>query len=587
MDTPEPAAIISTGLIVWALLLLATTLAIVKARRAAREMGRRTQELARRAEQLRLLNRISFLLSQETQRRGVARAGTEFLVQEMGIGHAVFWRPDSEGEPEEPWLSFPEDDQSAAPLLLPEAQRIILARTAGRGSAPIILHRDSQDQRPQPLRITGAPARDFVLYIPLRGGSPREGILELYSGHGPWEPGHWELLGPVAAQLGGALQRARRYEEMRQQADLDFVTGLFNHRFMQVYLERLVTAEATRRRSFALLLMDVDDFKTINDTYGHSMGDRVLQAVADQLKLMTDRVGTVGRFGGDEFIVVLPNHSREEACAFAQAFQDWLANYALRTPGGQRIGIVVSCGLAVFPEDGEQRQELLAVADAQLYQQKRPGPHSGGHRRNRRERPDLGTFGFLERLVTSVDNKDHYTLAHCESTAEYAVMLAQEIGLSPWAQRTLRLAALLHDVGKICIPDDILRKAGQLTPEEFAVIKHHASMAEHLIVDVPNAEEVREIARHHHEHFDGSGYPDGLQGEEIPHLARILAVGDAFSAMTLERPYRKGLSGKEAYAELQRVAGTQLDPDLVQAFGRVLTALEENVAVSAVTPSGS
>ncbi len=581
MDTPEPAAIISAGVTVWTLLLLAAMVAIVRARGAAQEMERRTVELARRAEQLRLLNRISFLLSRENQRRGVARVGTEFLVQEMGVERAVFWRPDSEGEPETPWLSFPEDGQSAAPPLLPEAQRIILARTAGRGSTPVILRRDSQDQRPQPLRITGAPARGFVLYIPLRGGSPREGVLELYSGENPWTPSHWELMAPVAAQFGGALQRARHYEEMRQRADLDFVTGLFNHRFMQVYLQRLVTADGARKHAFALLLMDVDDFKTINDTYGHSMGDRVLQAVADQLKLMTDRVGTVGRFGGDEFIVVLPNHSRQEACAFAQAFQDWLANYALMTPGGQSIAIVVSCGLALFPEEGERRQELLAVADARLYQRKRPDPHCGGHRRNRHERPAPGTFGFLEGLVTSVDNKDHYTRAHCESTAEYAVMLAQEIGLSPSAQRTLRLAALLHDVGKICIPDDILRKPRQLTPEEFAVIKHHACMAEHLIVDVPGAEEVREMVRHHHEHFDGSGYPDGLQGEQIPHLARILAVGDAFSAMTLDRPHRKGLPREEAHAELQRVAGTQLDPDLVQAFGRALTTLEEDLAVSA------
>jgi len=581
MDTPEPAAIISAGVIAGTLFLLAAMLAIVKAWKAAREMERRTVELARRAEQLRLLNRISFLLSQETQRRGVARVGTEFLVQEMGVEHAIFWRPDSEGDPEEPWMSAPENGQAAALPLLPEAQRIILARTAGRGSTPVIVRRDSEDQRPQPLRIADAPATGFVLYIPLRGGSPREGVLELYSGQDPWAPGHWELVGPLAAQLGGALQRARHYEEMRQRADMDFVTGLFNHRFMQIYLQRLVTAEAARERTFAVLLMDVDEFKTINDTYGHSVGDRVLQAVADQLKLMTDRVGMVGRFGGDEFIVVLPNHSRQEACAFAQAFQDWLANYSLRTPGGHSIAIIVSCGLSVFPEDGEQRQELLAVADARLYQRKRSDPHSGGHRRNRHGRPALGTFGFLEGLVTSVDNKDHYTRAHCESTAEYAVMLAQEIGLSPSGQRMLRLAALLHDAGKICIPDDILRKTGQLTPEEFAVIKHHVSIAEHLIVDVPSAEEVREIVRHHHERFDGSGYPDGLRGEDIPHLARILAVSDAFSAMTLNRPHRKGLTGEEAWAELRRVAGSQLDPDLVQAFGRALTAPEDDLAVAA------
>lgn len=298
---------------------------------------------------------------------------------------------------------------------------------------------------------------------------------------------------------------------------------------------------------------------------------------------MTDRVGTVGRFGGDEFIVILPNHSRQEACTFAHAFQDWLANCTLTTPGGRRISIPISWGLAVFPEDGDRRQELLAVADARLYEHKRPASHSGAHRRNHRGRPGLGMFGFLEGLVASVDNKDHYTRAHCETTADYAVMLAQEIGLSPSAQRTLRLAALLHDVGKICIPDDILRKRGQLTPEEFTVIKHHVSIAEHLIVDVPDAEEVREVARHHHERFDGNGYPDGLRGEAIPRLARILAVADAFSAMTLDRPGRKGLPRRQAYAELHRVAGSQLDSHLVQAFGRALSALEEEPAVSAAT----
>lgn len=190
-------------------------------------------------------------------------------------------------------------------------------------------------------------------------------------------------------------------------------------------------------------------------------------------------------------------------------------------------------------------------------------------------------FGFLDGLVSCIDSKDHYTRAHCETTAEYAVMLAQQVGLSPSALRTLRLAALLHDVGKICIPDDILRKPGELTPEEFAVIKHHVSIAEELIVDVPNAHEVREIARHHHERFDGHGYPDGLQGEEIPFLARVLALADAFSAMTLDRPHRKGRPSDEAYAELQRFAGAQFDPKLVKPFGQAIAAQEDEWAVSA------
>ena len=582
MDMPGSAAIIiGAGVSAWVLLLLTTALAIVRARRAGRAMEGRARELARRAEQLRLLNRISLLLSQATRRRGVALAAIEFLVRDMGAGCAVFWPPDRQREPNAPQFASPADGESRPSPLLPEAQRTILARTAARGSTPLILRRDSPDQRPQPLQVTAAPEADFVLYVPLLGGSPCGGVLEVYSGPDRWGRDRWELLEPLAAQLGGALQRARQYDEMRERADLDFVTGLFNHRFMQVYLQRLLAAEATRGRSCAVLLLDVDNFKAVNDTHGHSVGDRVLQAIADQLKLSTDRVGTVGRFGGDEFIVVLPNHARPDAVAFAQAFQDWLASYAVTTPGGQKIPILVSCGLAMFPEDGDHRQKLLAAADARLYQCKRRNPRSGGRRRSDRDDRASGTFGLLEGLVTSVDSKDHYTRAHCESTAEYAVMLAQELGLSPSAQRTLRLAAILHDVGKICIPDQILRKHGELTPEEFAIIKHHVSIAEHLIVDVPAAEEVREIVRHHHERFDGSGYPDGLAGEEIPYLARVLAVADAFSAMTLDRPHREGRPHGEARAELQRVAGSQLDPTLVSAFARVMTAAEDEPAVSA------
>ena len=578
---PELTSVIGAAVAAWLLLLLAAVLAIAKGRHTRKEMQRQTGQLIRRAEQLRLLNRLASVLPQQTRRRTIARAATEFFVREMGAGRAVYWRPDSEGEPENPWVSFPTNGQPEAPELLPEAQRIILARAAGRGTATLILRDESPDRRPLPLHLADAPARGFTLYVPL-GGSSREGVLEIYSGREPWGRDRWELLAPLTAEFADSLQRARRYEEIRERADIDFVTGLFNHRYMHVYLQRLVSFEAQRERNFAVLLMDVDNFKAFNDTYGHSVGDRVLQAVADQLKLMADRVGVVGRFGGDEFIVILPDHSRQEARAFGQAFQDWLTNYALKTPAGQSLSILVSWGLAVFPDDANRRQELLAVADARLYESKRSRSPKVDRRRNRsRRNTGMGIFGLLGDLVTSVDRRDHYTRAHCESTAEYAVMLAQEIGLSPAAQRTLRLAALLHDVGKICIPDDILRKPGQLTPEEFAVIKHHASMAANLIVDVPNADEVREIARHHHERFDGGGYPDGLRGEEIPFLARVLALADAFSAMSLDRPYRKSLPRDGAYAELQRVAGTQLDPELVKAFSGVMATMEDESAVPA------
>ena len=165
-------------------------------------------------------------------------------------------------------------------------------------------------------------------------------------------------------------------------------------------------------------------------------------------------------------------------------------------------------------------------------------------------------------------------------------MLAQQLGLSPAAQRTLRLAALLHDVGKIGIPDDILRKPGPLSAEEFEVIKHHINIADHLIVDIPHADEVRKLVRSHHERWDGSGYPQRLNGEQIPYLARILSVADAFSAITMDRPYRRALPCDEACAELGRAAGTQLDPVLVQAFTQAVRGREvETAPQGLVTPA--
>lgn len=550
-------------------------------------VAERTRQLSERNEQLRLINHLTSLLAEENSREGVAGAVGQFLIEEMGAAEVAYWRPGPDGEPDGPWLSFPEgsfggdvrSQEGAA------ARRAIFARAAARAALPLALDLAAPEP-PRPLDPARPPPGEFVLYLPLPGSIVQEGLLEISAGGSTWGSARWEIVQTLAFEIGAALQRARHFEELREQADLDYVSGLFNHRYMQSYLQQLLQTAAARKRTLALLLMDVDNFKRFNDTYGHSVGDRVLQLVGGQLKLMADRIGTVGRFGGDEFIVVLRGQSRQQAQAYAQAFQDWLPDAGFKT-AGDSVPIFVSCGVAVFPDDADRRQELLAVADARLYESKNSGSRvvSRSRRRAPRSGPTLGVFGLLESLVTSVDRRDNYTRAHCETVAEYAALLGQEIGLSPTAQRVLRLASLLHDVGKICIPDHILRKSTRLTGPEFAVIRHHVAIAQHLIVDVPNAVEVRTLALHHHERFDGRGYPDGLRGEAIPYLARVLAVADAFSAITLDRPYRRGLPPQEAYAELQRVAGSQLDPQLVEVFGRVVARLLEDAPVVAPVPA--
>ena len=350
-----------------------------------------------------------------------------------------------------------------------------------------------------------------------------------------------------------AEERFGHTPALRDQANLDPVTGLYNRRFMQTYLQRLLAIAARRRRSVALLVLQA--------AHAPAAPGDFLTTVAGQLRLMTDKVGIVGRLSGDQFAVVLPDHSFAEARALAQAFDDCLI---------AADGSSLSWGIAVFPDDGLARGPLLTAARKRLAGACRAhAPRS----RNGDGSSAAAVLGLLERLVSSIDRRDHYTRAHCENTAAYCLALARVLRLDQQRCRTLRLAALLHDVGKIGIPDDILRKPGPLTPDEFAIVKHHVNIAGHLIVGIPCAAEVRDIALHHHERWDGSGYPDGLKGEAIPYLARLLAVADAFAAVTMDRPHSPSLSPRAAYAELRRVAGSQLDPQLVVAFGAVVEGL--------------
>jgi diguanylate cyclase (GGDEF)-like protein len=388
------------------------------------------------------------------------------------------------------------------------------------------------------------------------------------------------LLRTLGIEIGAALERARLFEEAREQADRDFVTGLHNHRFVQNELERMLRACVRQGRPLSLVLMDIDNFKLFNDTYGHPAGDRLLKLVAGHLASTCKGEALAGRFGGDEFIVVLPGADRQEAVAFTHSLQEWAVGQGLQLRDGERIPLRMSYGLASYPDHGDSRHELLAAIDTNLYESKLLGGKIVARSQVQGERGELrrlSTFGLLESLVTSVDNKDHYTRAHTENVTDYALLLAEELGFSENVRRTLRIAGLLHDVGKICIPDRILRKPGPLTDEEYEIIKQHIVIADYLLVDLPNVDEVRSAVLHHHERFDGSGYVRGLKGEEIPLLGRLMAVADAFSAMVLDRPYRQGRSFEEALDELRRCSGTQFDPQMVDAFVR---AVERQLAAA-------
>ncbi|MGZ6313385.1 MAG: HD domain-containing phosphohydrolase [Candidatus Limnocylindrales bacterium] len=359
-------------------------------------------------------------------------------------------------------------------------------------------------------------------------------------------------------------------EQLVEASKRDALTGLLNHgSVVAVLSEQVEKVREAGTGIVGLALVDVDNFRLLNDTYSHGAGDFTLLEVSRLLRAELSQASILGRFGPDEFLVVAPPECADDLEPAIERLREGLAELALEFGRYERLPVSVSAGVAYFPEDGDAVTELLSQATVALVEAKASGGNGvqvAGDASDDRLVAERSSFDVLQGLVIAVDNKDRYTKRHSEDVARYALFLADRIDLDPELRPTLHLAGLLHDVGKIGIPDTILRKPGPLTPEEYDVVKQHVALGDMIVRDLPNIDLVRGGVRHHHERWDGHGYLDRLIGEEIPIIARIMAIGDAFSAMTTTRPYRKALTVEEALRRLTDAAGSQLDPTLVVAF---------------------
>jgi putative nucleotidyltransferase with HDIG domain len=277
----------------------------------------------------------------------------------------------------------------------------------------------------------------------------------------------------------------------------------------------------------------------------------------------------VGRCGGDEFMVVFLGSDAHHAAAAGGRVRSLLAAQPFETPGGDRLPLPVCCGVAATAEVGRCPSSLIAAADSALYSSKgRGGDAITLHLSQDEEEddPNRTKFDVLNGLVTAIDHKDRYTKKHSEDVTQYALALADALQLSDETMSAVRIAGLLHDVGKIGVPDGILRKPGKLTDQEFEVMKGHVTISSLIIHGLPYLTDIIDAVAHHHERWDGRGYPNGCTGTDIPLLGRVMAVADAFSAMTLDRPYRAAMSVEAALAEIEKGAGTQFDPELARIF---------------------
>jgi len=372
-----------------------------------------------------------------------------------------------------------------------------------------------------------------------------------------------------AANRRIGLQALRLAEAARH----DPLTGLLNHGSIVEHLSGAIEAAGPRDIDVGIALIDIDNFRMLNETHGHAAGDFVLMQLARELEIERGPSSTIGRFGPDEFLVVARNGTARELEPTIEGLRRRLDATALDVGAAEQLPVSISVGIAHFPWHASSATDLLSAATVALGEAKSGG---GGGVRTAGEwdddtKPGHGHFDVYRALVIAVDTKDRYTKRHSEDVARYAVFLARELGLDDALVDIVRTAGLLHDVGKIGVPDDVLRKPGKLTAHEYDIVKQHVVLGDLIVRDLPASWLIRTGIRHHHERWDGTGYVDHLEGEAIPLIARLLAVADAFSAMTTSRPYRKSLDVREALRRIEDGAGTQLDASLATAF---VTAME-------------
>ncbi len=388
-------------------------------------------------------------------------------------------------------------------------------------------------------------------------------------------------------------ERNRQLMDARAQAATDPLTGLGNHRTFHKRIRDEVASTQENGASVGLILLDIDGFKGINDSLGHLAGDDILRKLALALRGIVNE-GDAYRYGGDEFAVVLPGASHNKTAEVAEQLR--LAVEGMTV--GDDDKLTVSLGVGSLPEMAASAEELVYRADMAMYWAKSTGKNRVGdwdgllsrrteetgseYLSGRRTQSD----DVVAALLSALAAKDPVTRAHSDRCTWYVARLAKQLGLSEQDTSAAALAALLHDVGKLAIPDYVLCKPGPLDENEWVQIRQHPTIALHMLSHIEEISDAIPIVLHHHEHFDGSGYPDSLAGHDIPIASRVMHVIDAFDAMTTDRPYRKAMPVEAAVEELRRNSGSQFDPDVVEAFLKMLSDDGLCPLLSAAVPEG-
>lgn len=434
--------------------------------------------------------------------------------------------------------------------------------------------RDQKPARTQASKRTGTCCpTDFACHTavaaPVRVAGQLWGvIMAANEGDGRPRPGTELILDELAHLVGLAVDNAELHDALLASARSDPLTGAANRRAFDEQLEREVHHARRDGLPLALLVMDVDHFKEVNDTSGHVAGDALLIRLAKRLKSALRRDELLARVGGDEFALILPGADTAVALRAAARLQETIAG----AQDGQSTPVSLSIGVCELA-DAKDASVLVSRADAALYAAKRGGgatargwtdtQEGAGSRTIARRHAVMG----LRALARAIDLRDRSTQRHSERVAHVVNVLAREAGWASGRVQALTEAGLVHDVGKVAVPDAILTKPSALDPLEYATVKRHAALGAEITAEILEPEQVSWV-RHHHERHDGHGYPDGLAQEGVPLGARFLALADAWDVMVTDRPYKGALSADQALAECRRQAGRQFCPYTVELLTR-------------------
>lgn len=390
-------------------------------------------------------------------------------------------------------------------------------------------------------------------------------------------------LAPVAERIGALQQKLGSAIEA---ATTDRLTHVANRPMLLATLYEEVERAARYGRPLTVAFLDLDHFKPVNDTYGHEVGDTVLAQVASVLRQSVRRSDIIGRYGGEEFVILFPETTVDEATAVAEKLRLLVSKQRFSVGQGEEISVTVSIGLAGGHGQRLRVDDLLRDADAAMYAAKSLGrdqtyvfaemdddsaripraPISKAARAAAAEVADRGRQAAEAALASVIMPLPHYGGGPSSLIATIAIELARKLDLPDAEVERIRVASLLHDIGKVGVPDEILDKPGPLSPDEWQSVVQHPRIGEEILNRVAAVKDAAAIILHHHERYSGHGYPHGLRGADIPLGARIVAIADAYDAMLSDRPYRKAIGHEAAVAELRAQAGIQFDPDLVELF---------------------